>query len=271
MRRFACMLVAMIQCPKLRHCTSRRHEWRTRLRTRLVFTLMELARLVLVRSSSNCVQCFITHLTLMLWCRCWQANNINDGCFRRPEKHFADKYLTEDLKGEVCSALILHTLLHGCEACFLLILPALLYGCEACSLSEDLIKRLRHFHNRYARCMCSVNIRHTFRHHITSTSHFHRLNIFDINSYLNNRILHRAGHVARMPMSRAPRELLTGWVNGTRSKIRAFPRSLKIDRHSQGQPEVKQQTHSIHKSPYDWWWKGTSRVNDYNCITGSSG
>ena len=41
-----------------------------------------------------------------------------------------NKYLSEELKGEVYKALVL---------------PALLYGCEAWSLREDLFKRLRSF------------------------------------------------------------------------------------------------------------------------------
>ena len=53
-------------------------------------------------------------------------------------KSFADKYLSEELKGEVYRALIL---------------PTLLYGCEAWSLRENLLKRLRSFHNRCARSM----------------------------------------------------------------------------------------------------------------------
>ena len=114
---------------------------------------------------------------------------------------FADKYLSEELKGEVYKALIL---------------PTLLYGCEAWSLREDLFKRLRSFHNRCARSMCRVNLHHTFRHHITSASLFRRLGILDIDSYFHNRILRWAGHVARMPMSRAPRQLLTGWVSHSR-------------------------------------------------------
>ena len=114
---------------------------------------------------------------------------------------FADKYLSEELKGEVYRALIL---------------PTLLYGCEAWSLREDLFKRLRSFHNRCARSMCRVNLHHTFCHHITSASLFRRLGILDIDSYSHNRILRWAGHVARMPMSRAPRQLLTGWISHSR-------------------------------------------------------
>jgi len=111
----------------------------------------------------------------------------------------ADKYLSEELKGEVYKAL-----------------PTLLYGCEAWSLREDLLKRLRSFHNRCARSMCRVNLHHTFRHHITSASLFRRLGILDTDSCFHDRILRWAGHVARMPMSRAPRQLLTGWVSHSR-------------------------------------------------------
>jgi hypothetical protein len=50
--------------------------------------------------------------------------------------------------------------------------------------------------------MCRVNLRHTFRRHITSASLFRRLGIPDIGSYFHNRILRWAGHVVRMPISR---------------------------------------------------------------------
>ena len=56
--------------------------------------------------------------------------------------------------------------------------------------------------------MCRVNLQHTFRHHITTSSLVCRLNLFDIGSYYHNRLLRWAGHVARLPMSRAPRQLL---------------------------------------------------------------
>ena len=64
--------------------------------------------------------------------------------------------------------------------------------------------------------MCRVDLHHTSRHHITSARLLRRLDILDIDRYLHNRILRWAGHVARMPMSRAPRQLLTGWISHSR-------------------------------------------------------
>jgi len=40
---------------------------------------------------------------------------------------------------------------------------------------------------------------------------FHRLGLFDIGSYFHYQFLCWAGHVARMPMSQAPRQLLASW------------------------------------------------------------
>jgi len=72
--------------------------------------------------------------------------------------------------------------------------------------------RLKHC----VRSMCRVSLRHTSHHHISSATLFQRLNVMDLDSYYHNRILCWAGHVARMPMTRAPRQLLTGWVAHSR-------------------------------------------------------
>ena len=157
-----------------------------------------------------------------------------------------------ELRGEVYKALVLRTLL---------------CGCEAWSLREDLFKRLRSFHNRSARSVCRVNLHHTFRHHATTWSLFRRLNLLDINSYYHNRILRSAGHVARMPMSRTPRQLLTSWVAHSRPPVGCpqvtWGRTLENALASRGiskefkewiaiakdRPKWRQQTHSIPKPP----------------------
>jgi len=72
------------------------------------------------------------------------------------------------------------------------------------------------FHSRCARSMCRVNLHHTYRHHATTSSLFRRLNLLDIDSCNHNRLLPWAGHVARMPMSRAPRPLLASWAAHSR-------------------------------------------------------
>ena len=64
--------------------------------------------------------------------------------------------------------------------------------------------------------MCRITISHTIRHHISSESLLKRLHIEPLDTYYHRRILRWAGHVSRMPMSRAPRKLLTSWVANSR-------------------------------------------------------
>ncbi len=54
------------------------------------------------------------------------------------------------------------------------------------------------------------------KHRITSKSMLERLGVGSFDSYYNRRLLRWSGHVARMPMDRMPRTLITGWVEHAR-------------------------------------------------------
>jgi hypothetical protein len=92
----------------------------------------------------------------------------------------------------------------------------LLYGSKVWFLREDLINRLRHFHHLCARTMCRITIAHTTRHHVSSASLFKCLSIEPFDKYYNRRLLRWTGHVARMPLIRAPRRTLTSRVDNPR-------------------------------------------------------
>ncbi len=57
---------------------------------------------------------------------------------------------------------------------------------------------------------------HTMKRRITSKSLFERLSVGSFDSDYNRRLLRWAERVARMPMDRMPRKLLTGWVEHAR-------------------------------------------------------
>ena len=93
------------------------------------------------------------------------------------------------------------------------ILAILLYGCECWSLTEKLLSRLRVFHNQCVRTMCRVTRKHTWDHRISDESLRQRLHLHPIDFYIHGRQLCWLGHVARMDMSRVPRQMLSScWV-----------------------------------------------------------
>jgi exonuclease III len=110
---------------------------------------------------------------------------------------FSNRHIDYHIKGRVYVALCL---------------SLLLYGCEVWCLKEKQLCRLRSFHNRCARTMCRITMAHTIRRRVRSRDLFARLGIQSLDRYYHHRTLRWAGHVARMPMSRLPRKMLTGFV-----------------------------------------------------------
>ena len=99
-----------------------------------------------------------------------------------------------------------------------LVLTILLYGSECWCLREDLFRRLRVFHNTCMRSMCRITMRQVRRHRISNEDLQKRLGIKAFDFYYNTRMLRWAGHLARMPMTRMPRRLLTSWVRNARPR-----------------------------------------------------
>ena len=105
----------------------------------------------------------------------------------------------------------------------------------------------------------------------------------DLDSYYHNRILRWAGHVARMPMTRAPRQLLTGWVAHSRPngcpemtwgrtlkkalKCKGLPVNFKEWRAiAEDRSEWRSRTYSKPMPPSENWSYGVHESKDEYCI-----
>ena len=101
-----------------------------------------------------------------------------------------------------------------------LITNILLYGCESWCLREDDVRRLRGFHRRCVRTICGVTLFKTWKDHIKSSALNDRLCIPGFEDGYRARLLRWAGEIARMPMDRLPRRLMTCWVANPRPRGR---------------------------------------------------
>ena len=97
-----------------------------------------------------------------------------------------------------------------------LVVSILLFGAESWCLTEELLDRLRVFHNQCIRTMCGVTLWHQWHFSIRNRDLRARMKIESLDHYISVRKLRWAGHVARMGHERLPRKFLTSWVRNPR-------------------------------------------------------
>jgi hypothetical protein len=91
----------------------------------------------------------------------------DSAAFRALSNVLLNKHVSNHHKGELYRALVLSTLL---------------YGCEVWCLREDLFNRHRSFHKRCVRSMYRVSLHHAFHHRISSATLFQRANVMDLDT-----------------------------------------------------------------------------------------
>jgi hypothetical protein len=136
-----------------------------------------------------------------------------------------------------------------------LCISVLLYGSESWCLTEKLFQKLRVFHHGCARAMSRVTLKHTRKYRVSSKTLLKNLGLYSLDQYYNSRLLRWAGHIARMPMTRLPRMLLTGWVNNKRpvgGVNMTFGRTLNKALKSRGIPTNFSQWHKIAQDRHKW-------------------
>jgi exonuclease III len=119
-----------------------------------------------------------------------------------------------------------------------LVLNVLLYGCECWTMTSPMMTKLCSFHRRCVRRMCRTSTQAMSTQHVHHSDLYQRLGIHSLDYYYNSRVLRWAGHLARMPMSRRPRQFLTSGVpqRATAPGFKHWGNSLNKVLHSVGLP-----------------------------------
>jgi hypothetical protein len=109
--------------------------------------------------------------------------------------------------------------------------------------------------------VCRITIAHTIRHRISSFNLFEHLSIEPFDKSYNRRLLRWTGHVARMPLTRAPRKMLTCWVDN--------PRPLGCPQMNWGRALVKALQSYDLPTEFVKWREIAADRNQWHAICGS--
>ena len=99
-----------------------------------------------------------------------------------------------------------------------LVLTVLLFGSESWAMCKVHFDQLTAFHRRCVRAMAHTSLWKTRIHRITTTSLLESAGIRPLIQYFDKRLLQWAGKLARMPLTRMPRRMMTAWVPSRRPR-----------------------------------------------------
>ena len=129
------------------------------------------------------------------------------------------------------------------------VLSTLLYGCETWTLKQQDIKRLEKFHQKSLRRIANIK----WFHGIANYEVLEKCKICSLEYFLDAARLRWAGHVIRMEEGRTPKALLYGQLSygkGTKGKHSSYTNKLKSTLRSCGINPYSFEQHAKNRS--DW-------------------
>ena len=101
-----------------------------------------------------------------------------------------------------------------------IVLSTVLYGCETWSLTEELYRRLRCMHAHHLRAMCRVSRSQAWEPHISTQELGQRLGLDSIEFYIARRQLRWLGHVSRKKAEELTLSCSRGGDGAARPRLR---------------------------------------------------
>ena len=98
------------------------------------------------------------------------------------------------------------------DHCKVLVLTVLLFGSESWAMCKVHFDQLTAFHRRCVRAMAHTSLWKTRIHRVTTTSLLESAGIRPLVQCFDERLQQWAGKLARMPLARMPRRMMTAWV-----------------------------------------------------------
>ena len=99
-----------------------------------------------------------------------------------------------------------------------LVLTVLLFGSESWAVTAKHLDQLAVFHRKCVRAMAHTSMWKTRVHRVTTASLLEKAGIAPLIHYFDKRLLQWAGKLARMPLTRMPRRMMTAWAPHSRPR-----------------------------------------------------